>query len=64
MAPISTRSHFKVSTFILVQATKYSARFNTFPPSILVISLERRCTLPNPALKGTPRVRGVATAPG
>jgi hypothetical protein len=49
-APISTRSHFKVSTFILVQATKYSARFNTFPPSILAISLERRCMLPNPSL--------------
>jgi hypothetical protein len=47
-----------------VQATKYSARFNTFPPSILAISLERRCMLPNPARNGIPRVRGFATAPG
>ena len=57
-APISTRSHFKVSPFILVQATKYSARLNTFPPSILAISLERRCMLPNPSVNtGVPPER-------
>ncbi len=50
MALISTPSHFKVSASILVQATKYSARLNTTPPSILGISFERRCMLPNPAV--------------
>ena len=50
MVLISTHFHFKVSTSILAQVTKYLAHLSTFPPNILGISFVRRCMLPNASL--------------